>query len=277
MKRIILYGIVAILFASTVYFVQKREALTQQRSRASTATSCDVTINITPPPVPPSATPTAPDVSCERRANIAIVIDRSQSMEQKEANGKTKLELAREAAIAFVTAIKESGSRDVGLTVVSFGAQGNDGSGFLPTENNSKLHAGLTHDYDVVINAVKDITSTSHMGSCLECGLRIASGQFQNGPGTKAIIVISDGQANRVWNGTGNNAKESAIAEANVGKNRNISYLVIGFGDQSRGQVDEKTLTSIATSGNYTYKPYAAAWTQGFFDFLPKFCTPVTP
>lgn len=292
------YFLLFAVLATTMYYVQQQGVSTELRSRATSAVSCDYTIDIVPvSPTPtslpaatpiaevsptatttvtPEATPTIPDVVCERRASLAIVIDRSGSMSQTESGGKTKLELAKDAARAFVTAIKESGSRNIAVSIVSFGGQGNDGTGIKPREYDSTLHISTSSDYDAVITAIQGIRTKS--GSCIECGIRIGNGQIAGSSDTKALILLTDGKANHLWGGGTSNAKQAAIAQADDGKSKGIAYYVIGFGDKSKGQIDEGTLTAIAgSSGQYAYKPDAQTWMAGFFDLLPKFCTPATP
>lgn len=308
----VLYLVIAGLFMGTIYIIQKRESLTDERSRATSAVSCDFTIDITPPVIlsptgaafvtttitpnptivaeetpPPMVTspattllptPTVPDVVCERRVAIAIAIDRSQSMNQLEAGGKTKLDLAKDAARAFVRAIAESDSRNIAVSIVSFGGQGNDGTGRQSQSTNSTLHIGASTDYNAVANAITGMGGIQSGGTCIQCGIRIGNGQLASFVDTKAFILLTDGLSNRVWNGTSTNAKQATISEASDGRGRGIAYHVIGFGDKSRGQIDESTLTAIAGStGSYSYKPDGQSWMESFFDLLPKFCTPVTP
>lgn len=271
----------AVLFAGTVYFVQKREAITEQRSKATSAVSCEYEINIPSPTetvsVPPIATPTIPELVCNRRADIAIAIDRSTSMGQKESNGKTKIELARDASRAFVSAIKESETSSIKISVVSFGRQGNDGTGSLSHENDATLHIGASSDYDAVLAAIDGITNVQS-GTCAQCGIRIGNGQIASSQDTKAMILLTDGISNRTWNGSGANATAMSISEADEGRGKGIVYFVFGFGNKTKNQIDEPTLQAIAGStGQYIYKPDPLTWTAGFLDLLPKFCTPATP
>lgn len=297
------YLLIFAIFGGTMYFVQQQHVNTERRTRATSAVSCDYTIDIVSPTptqqvatatiiptateyetpaatqtiAPVVATPTIPDVVCERRASLVIAIDRSGSMNQKETANKTKLELAKDAAKAFVTAIKESDSKNISISVVSFGGQGNDGAGSKPRSHDSTLHIGASTDYDAVLSAIGGIQVIQNVYTCIQCGIRIGNGQIAGFSDTKGLILLTDGEANRVWNGSSSNAKSAAISEANDGRSKGISYYVIGFGDKSKKQIDEATLQSIAAGGQYTYKPDAQTWMKGFFDLLPKFCTPVTP
>lgn len=286
------YMLIFAIFGGTMYFVQQQGVNTERRTRATSAVSCDYTIDIvaaslTPTPTTaadpatptatatPEATPTIPDVACEKRVSIGIVIDRSTSMYSKDISGKTKLEQAREAAIAFVTAIKESGSKNVKVTVVSFGGQGNDGTGTMSRSSDSTLHISASSDYDAVLSAIGGVTIKGS-GSCIQCGIRIANDQITSFPDTKAVILLSDGQAGEIWDGSSSGATSATIREADNGRAKGITYYVMGFGDKSKGKINEQTLQSIAgNSGQYVYKPDAQTWMKGFLDLLPNFCTPV--
>jgi hypothetical protein len=231
-------------------------------------------------PVPTQAPTTAPvseegvpQVRCDQKADIAIVLDRSSSMNSQDADGRSKLEWAKDAAALFVTAIKNSGSTQIKLSVVSYGAQGNDGTGTRDSTYNTTLDIAATTDYGAVLSAIEAIRFI-RSGTCGQCGIRIGNAQISGSGDTKAVIFLSDGKINKIWNGTESDSKQAAITEANSGRGLGIAYYVLGYG--SGTAIDEPTLKSIAgTDSNYTWRPNATDWSRGFIDLLPKFCTPI--
>ena len=110
-------------------------------------------------------------------------------------------------------------------------------------------------------------------GSCIECGLRIGTEQVKDATGLKGVILLSDGQANKIWNGGSLNAKQASITQSVSGRALGIEYYVLGFGAQGTNQIDEATLKSIAgPASNYSYQPDSTLWTSTFLSFIPKIC-----
>ena len=91
------------------------------------------------------------------------------------------------------------------------------------------------------------------------------------------MILLTEGLANKNWNGSGwisttNNPTVNAIAEANAGRLKGITYYVLGYGVKPNG-INETTAIAIAgNTANYTYKPNAVDWTAAFLEFLVKMC-----
>ena len=141
----------------SVYFVSQRTALTEQRSKATSANTCEVSITI---PYP-STTVTPTPVVCIENVDVALVFDRSSTMTSNEADGRKKLEWAKDAAKAFVNQVKASGKTNIRISVSSFGAQGNDGTGTIKPNTNgtfdSKLHLGLSSNYASVLSAIDTV------------------------------------------------------------------------------------------------------------------------
>lgn len=258
------------------YFGQKNQSTTLKgtKSKASgntltTQTTCALEILIPTPSTPPTSTPipTTPPPICLDNADIALVLDRSSTMTDNEADGRQKLAWAKDAAKAFVQTIQASGRTNVRISVTSFGAQGNDNTGTLAKEYNSTLHSELSSKYEEVIKAIDGIKYV-RSGTCIQCGIRIGNSSLASSPNAKYMILLSDGMANKIWNGSSSNAKPAAIAEA---KAPSVTYFAIGYGKS--GAIDETTLKSIAgNSSNYIYKPNASDWAQGFIEILSKIC-----
>ena len=218
-------------------------------------------------------------MSCNKNISIALTIDRSNTMTDKEADGRIKLEWAKDAAKALVQAIKNTGTSTVKVSVDSFGAQGNDGTGILPIDFSSTLNIALTNNYDNVISAISSIRYIQY-GTCIQCGLRIGNGQLGVGGANgklfaaderKVQILLSDGMANHNWLGQTQNTIAAAINEANYGRQNGIEYRSIGYGVAP--EIDEATLISIAGSqAYYQYKPNPQDWAQAFLGILGDLC-----
>lgn len=223
-------------------------------------------------------TPT-PIISCNKKLDISIVIDRSGSMTSLESDKRTKLEWAKDAAKTLAQAIqKAKQNASVRVSVVSFGAQGNDGKGTLASNRNSTLHTPLTNNHGQVVSSISTLRYVES-GTCVECGLRIGNDQLTDKNTRRVQILLSDGMANRNWNGTGylsstNNPIVNAKNEANKGRANGIEYRTIGFGRKDiKGQIDEATLVAIAGSNaNYQYKPNAGEWSSAFMEILAELC-----
>jgi hypothetical protein len=223
-------------------------------------------------------TPT-PIISCNKKLDISIVIDRSSSMTSLESDKRTKLEWAKDAAKTLAQTIQQAKQNSsVRVAVVSFGAQGNDGKGTLASNRNSTLHTPLTNNHGQVISSISTLKYVES-GTCVECGLRIGNGQLTDQGTRRVEILLSDGMANHNWNGSTNwsstnNPIVNAKNEANKGRASGIEYRAIGFGRKDiKGQIDEGTLIAIAGSNaNYQYKPNASDWSNAFIEILADLC-----
>jgi hypothetical protein len=155
------------------------------------------------------------------------------------------------------------------ISVISFGAQGNDGTGTLSSDNNSTVHISLSSDLNAVqtaIDGVKYIKS----GTCIECGIRLANQQLAATALNRVVILLSDGKANHDWLGKSANST-GAINFANTGRSSGIVYYVLGYGVGS--QIDETTLKAIAGKAeNYKYKPDATSWPEAFLSIVDLIC-----
>jgi len=229
--------------------------------------SCLLNLSLNKPS--PSPTP----IACVDDTDIALVIDRSSTMTDKEADGRQKLAWAKEAAVAFVDAVAASGKTNIRISVSSFGSQGNSGTRADGVDYDSSLDINLTNNYAAVKSAINGIVY-KHSGTCIQCGLRIGNGSLLTPATThpKFTILLSDGMANHIWDGTTSNSTALAIAEANTGRSGGIIYYAIGYGTGS--QISPSTLISIAgTSANYVYKPNVTDWAGAFVSLLSNICT----
>lgn len=237
-------------------------------------------------------TPTPTPFICRRTVDITLALDRSSSMNTVY-NGKTKLQWEKEAALAFVEASRASmaqGKVRIGLN--SYGAQGNTGTRVLPTGYptpgyDSSKDQGLTADAGLLtqkINAIKVLGD----GSCIECGMRLLRTQvydFNRTNTSKALILISDGLGNRIWNGTpyleptyldedpSNPANVAAVNEAKTGKDLGIEYFVLGYG--SGNSINPTTLKDIANdpdADHYSQNNDPTKWAQELAKMFGQIC-----
>lgn len=280
---ILAIGLVALaLVGFMVSTLTQKQQLVGTKSKAAVPALCSLNINIasttttTPTPTRGTSTPTPTPPICNKIVDVALVIDRSSTMNTRESDGRKKLDWAKEAAKTFVNVIKSSNTKNVRISVASFGAQGNDGTGILGSNFNSKLHTGLTSDYTAVLAAL-DSVKYVEVGTCIQCGIRIGNTSLVDPARLRFSILLSDGLANKNWNGTGwisttNNPTVNVINEANAGRAKGITYFTIGYGLKPNA-IRESTLIAIAGSAaNYQYKPNATDWASGFLNLIPNVC-----
>lgn len=305
-KRQLLFGVIVLglvaAVAGVVYMgqVSRDNELRGTKSRASVnqlivaGNVCRAVITIptnTPTPTltptitpTPTSTPTpTPTVFvCDKKLDVAIVLDRSSTMTDIEADGRAKLAWAKEAIIDLLSALKASGqaSANVRVSIDSFGAQGNDGTGQLKKPDyNSTLDQPLTGDFDAAITSAQGIIYKKP-GTCIECGLRIGNDQLTTTANKRAVVLLSDGMANHTWDGTASSSQgiAQAIARANSGRTAGLEYRVIGYGRKvvptgAEQEIDEDTLIKIAgNAANYVYKPDPAEWANSFATIVGDLC-----
>lgn len=261
--------VVTIAVATISYNLRNKSLSPAAPDSNPNAGSSACTLNLTLPTPTPTSTP----IVCVGDTDIAIVIDRSSTMNTVETDGRKKLEWAKEAAIGLVDNIIASGRTNIRISVSSFGAQGNSGTRTLGSSYDSTLDIGLTNNYAAVKTAISNVVYRQS-GTCIQCGLRIGNQTLlqTESQHAKFVILLSDGMANHIWDGTTSNAKSLAIAEANGGRANGITYYSIGFGSGS-GNIDPNTLISIAGSqANYRYKPNVNDWSATFLEVLSTIC-----
>lgn len=196
-------------------------------------------------------------------------------MNAKESDGRTKLEWAKQSAKTLVDRVAAMNGTSAKIGVVSFGAQGNDGSGTLDSSNNSTLHIAPSSNFAQVKAAIDAVVFVKS-GTCIECGLRIGNNQLTAQALNRVVIILSDGKANHNWQGGSSDATSRAIAEANKGRTSGIVYYVLGYGIGSG--IDPATLQAIAgKAANYQYKPNAQEWPEAFLTIVDLICGQPSP
>ena len=235
-----------------------------------------VTTNVTPTKTPTpgmSKTPTPTGQICTLdTADIVLVIDRSGSMVSfNDTEGYTKLERAKQAAVSLLDRLSNTTGVVAKVGLVSFGSQGNDGTGKQSTTHNSTLNIAPTTNYASIRTAITNMQYIED-GTCIECGLRIANGQLTSTNRNRVVILLSDGRGNHIWDGSSvdeTTANNAAITQANKGRSTGIKYYVLGYGSNA----NTSTLVSIAgNSANYKYQPDAKQWPSAFLEILDQVC-----
>ncbi len=240
----------------------------------------------TPSPSPtgtarPSSSPTAsPSVSPSPTGNttcinkdvdIAIVLDRSGSMNSKESDGRTKLAWAIDGAKTLINTL----GANTKVSVASFGAQGNDGTGTLSSAYNTTLDLALNPNLTTVLSAINNIKFNKG-GTCIECGIRIGRLSLASSTVKKYLVLLSDGGANHTWDGTSasTQATLNAKTEGLLGRTSGITFFVLGYGSN----VNTTVLKDIAgDSSRYYFSPTTANWNNIFSQIGERICTEPTP
>lgn len=171
--------------------------------------------------------------------DTVLVIDRSGSMDGN------RFENAKNAAKEFSTKIISDNPNN-SVSIVSFGDLG-------------RVNLGLTNDLKTINKTIDNLRASGNTN--IYDGLVKANSVLskENRDSVKSIVLLSDGIANRPWNGYSNYPIQKSIDEA--GKSKKNNYLLFTVGLFS-GMTDPdketavNTLTSIANKGNY-YDSYS--------------------
>ncbi|MEK6743102.1 MAG: VWA domain-containing protein [Nitrospirota bacterium] len=155
--------------------------------------------------------------------SLAIVLDRSGSMSGE------KIERAKESVLRFI-ALMEPGDR----------------AAFIAFSDTVALLEPLTNDQARLTNAVQAIEPEGH--TALYDAIAQGAGALKDVPGRKAVVVLTDGIANR-----GSLDIHQAIAEA---VKDYISVTVIGLGADVRTARLERI--AVETGGSYFFTPAAS-------------------
>jgi len=191
----------------------------------------------------PSGTPTKNCNGCANENYLYLKetlcdvgLDIQECKTTKHGIWEEKFTTAKKANIDFINGILKVQENKVGLVGYS---------GDVSKSNT----LGLTDLTDSLIGLINSWTLKG--GTCICCGINKAVDLLNSGTGnTKAIVVMSDGEANGHCNQQQNtgNAKDDAIAAANEARSKGIIIYAVGFGDEA----DEYTLKKIADEGKYT-------------------------
>ncbi len=166
----------------------------------------------------------------EQRADVVLVMDASSSMNEPAGDGRTKLEAARSAAVAFIDRLKlDAGDQ---AAVVAF-------------NSDAATIIGLGSDPSALEEALVGITTASQ--TCLVCGLEAAGEVLESEARLEAnqpvIILLTDGRSNP-------RPVSEAVAEADRLKSDGAVIFTIGLG----ADLDDAALSDIASKPAFAYR-----------------------
>lgn len=198
-----------------------------------------------PPTVPPTPTsrpgpiyvPIVFNNRCfDRHTDVVLIIDKSTTMRRKGADGRLKLEEAKDAARAFLQQLRFARDPVTG---------GYDQAAIVWFNNTARTEQTLTNDPAALLRAVDRIRDPIE-GSRIDLGLSFAHQQMLNPrrrfENTPAIVLLSDGEPNRV-------SIEGVYKAADAIKRDRIDLFAVGFGADIR----EYALRTIASRPEHYY------------------------
>ncbi len=172
------------------------------------------------------------EVPCTRTqpADVVLVMDASTSMEEPAGDGRTKLEAARAAAVAFVELLRLD--EDDQAAIIAF-------------NSDARIVIGLSGDGDALVSALDGITTASQ--TCLVCGLEAAGEALQSDSRIIAnqpvVILLTDGRSNP-------SPASEAVDEAARLKADGVVIFTIGLG----AELDDAALTAIASKPSFAFR-----------------------
>lgn len=211
--------------------------------------SATPTVTPTPTDPPPPSKPRPlyvpivfNDKCIERHTDVILILDASTTMRGKMADGRIKLDGAKDAARAFIGQLALE--RDnLGLF---------DQAAVIWYNETARTEQGLTNDRAALLAAV-DRIPTPREGSRIDLGLQYAHQQLLVGSrlkagNTPAVVLLSDGEPNHT-------TLEAVYAAAEAIKRSRALLFTVGFKDI---YFREEVLRRIASSPDrYYYAPRA--------------------
>ncbi len=161
----------------------------------------------------------------EGSSSIVIVIDVSGSTSQAYSSGGLAADVEKALAISILEDIK----KDFAVGVVAF-----------DTEHYTVSPLDMLHKKDISLLKNQIASLTPHGGTLIGVGLAQAIELLKSGPGSKNIILISDGNTQQ---------RDQAYAAAAYAAEQHIKIYTIGVGEQT----NEIIMKDIATIGEGTY------------------------
>ncbi|MFN2114328.1 MAG: VWA domain-containing protein [Anaerolineae bacterium] len=194
----------------------------------------------------PTATPTKPPrpifmplaykERCEKRfqhADVAIVVDTSDSMLATTRAGRTKMEAAVDAGVAFAQLLDLD----------------HDAAAIAHFNSTAAVDAPLTRDLDVLVRTLRGLPQSP--GTRIDLGLA-AAGEALSGPGRTegnlpVAVVLTDGRPSGV-------TTDEVLRASDELKGRGVVVYVVGVGED----VDPQLLRSVASDpSSYLFAPDA--------------------
>lgn len=222
-------------------------------------------------------------------ADFMLVLDHSGSM-------KEQMPDARTAALNFVELVKNSvptsGNYKSRVGLASFGSSlwpptynmpFPDGTEYPgPQSNAATLNQTLSSNFTEVKNSITSIGDGQGF-SCLMCGLYLANQELIRNPSTntgftrKVVVFISDGKANRLFDGSSGTttAKEGTKKQADEGRKHNIEYYSLNFGESSDPVM--RYVANDPDSKYHIYSPNSVDWINALAQVHDIVCHDPTP
>lgn len=214
--------------------------------------------------------------------DVQLVLDASHSMNNREADGRRKIEWAREAAVAFVNTMSGIRSRTPSSQIkIGVSQYGQTGGG------SASVVRSLTSDFNSVISSIQSVGYVGpDRGTCISCGLTRANDDLIGSSSVnvkKAEVVLSDGCGNRDRYGrtiSVASARTQSTQVANNGRSNGITYFTVGYSTNTTSncgtpQYDEQTLLEIAGDpSRHFYRPNVADWVNTFEELALDICQP---
>lgn len=207
-----------------------RTATSTARPTATPAPSA--TSSPTAPPVFTAYLPMAASERCQgvrARADVALVLDMSTSMQRRTSAGRAKADAARDAAWLFV-GLLQHGDR---AAVVGF-------------NNTAWLEQGLTADRQAAQAALARLPGRMAEGTRLD--LAIIQGAST---GAGVVVLLTDGLPNHVPFPPGGRQEDTVLSAARAAKAAGARLYTIGLG--SPGDVLDDLLREVASSPGDAY------------------------
>ncbi len=190
------------------------------------------TATATPIPLPVYLPLSLREVPCTRTqpADVVLVMDASTSMKEPAGDGRTKLEAARAAAVAFIELLR---------------LEADDQAAIIAFNSDARVVIDLTADRSALTTALGTITTASQ--TCLVCGLE-AAGEALESDGRiianqPVVILLTDGRSNP-------RPASEAVDEAARLKADGVVIFTIGLG----AELDDAALTAIASKPAFAFR-----------------------
>ncbi|HWY79071.1 MAG TPA: VWA domain-containing protein, partial [Candidatus Sulfotelmatobacter sp.] len=177
-------------------------------------------------------------------SNTMLLIDRSGSMNEKDASSGTKISNAKIGANNFIDLTAKNTNNEVGL--VSF-------------SSSATIDSPLTSDFMSVKNHINQIQAKN--ATCIQCAINQASNALTSGKRSNiknVIVLLTDGIANYV-EGTNKQVSQSQAeqatltAAANAHKANDTIIFTIGLGKNVNASFLKQLATT--TGGQYYFPP----------------------
>jgi len=243
---------------SGVFPVPSVIVIAPPRTPTVTVPSPPPTITVIPPSPTVTPTPTDPppptkprpifipivfnDKCIERHTDVVLILDDSTTMRGRMADGRIKLDGAKDAARAFID--------QLALEKDNLGYH--DQAAVIWYNETARTEQGLTQDRAALLAAIDRIPPPSQ-GSRIDLGLQYAHQQLILGAETQlgntpAVVLLSDGEPNHT-------TLEAVYAAADAIKRTRALVFTVGFKDV---YFREEVLRHIASSADrYYYAPRA--------------------